>query len=348
MINKIKNIIYSDDKTNKFFSAELILFILSKIYSFIIDFRIFLYEKNLLKSYRSKAYVISVGNITAGGTGKTPFTAYLCRLLANKGFSLTVVMRGYKGEFEKTGGIVINKGKISASSQQAGDEAYLTASKLENIPVMCGRNKVESVKKAETEFNPDIIILDDGFSHLKLKRDLDIVLLDYKKPFGNSFVIPRGILREKKENIKRADALVYTRADSEKNNKNYIFYSLHKSFPEKIINEKKEKIPDKFIFLFSGIGNNMSFYSGAIKDGYNIKDYLFFEDHHQYSDKDIKLIMNKAKLSGCTTLMTTLKDYCRIEQIDIDTSFELIVMDAEIEFYSNKFDEFLMKRLNIN
>lgn len=345
--NRILNIVYSDNYKNPFFSMRFFLFLLSKIYSLISDLRIFLYEKSILKSYKSSAFVISVGNITAGGTGKTPMSVYIAQFLIKNGFRPAIVMRGYKSEFEKKGGVACDGKKRRAGFKEAGDEAVLICSKLSEVPVLCGRDKTESVKRAENDFGCNVIILDDGFSHLKVKRDLDLVLLDYKKPFGNFYTIPRGILREKKDNIKRADAIIYTRTDKPQISFNNTFFSFHEACIEKIIPgviSAKNKKP----FLFSGLGNNQSFYKSAFEYGFNVAGSMFFDDHHRYSSYDIEKIIRAAQKNNCDCFLTTYKDYCRIKDIDINLPLDLIVMDVEIKFYCSEFENFLKKRLKIN
>jgi len=312
------------------------------------DLRVLLYEKSFIKSYKSDAFVISVGNITAGGTGKTPMAIYIAQILLqmNK-VKPAIVMRGYKGGFEKNGGIACDGKKHKESFRLAGDEAALICSKLDNVPVLCGKNKKESVTTAVEKFGCNVVILDDGFSHLKVKRDLDLVLLDYEKPYGNFYTLPRGILREKKENLKRADAVIYTRTKNPQLSFNNTFFCFHETFVEKTVKGNNNS-EHKKIFLFCGLGNNEAFYSSALKAGYNIFRKLFFEDHHEYCVKDIENIIQKAEKSGCDCFMTTNKDYCRIKDIDINLPFDLIVLDVKIEFYGDEFEKFLKKRLKIN
>jgi tetraacyldisaccharide 4'-kinase len=345
--NKILKIIYSDNTKNPFLSLRFILFFLSKLYSFVSDLRIYLYKKNILKSYKSSSYVISVGNISAGGTGKTPMAVYLSKFFISHNLNPVIVMRGYKGRFEKTGGIACNGKEFKAEYKDAGDEAVLLCSKLSNVPVLCGADKKKSVIKAEKEFKADVIIIDDGFSHLKIKRDLDLVLIDYEKPFGNFYTLPRGILREKKDNIKRADAVIYTRTDRPQISFNNTFFSFHESVVEKIKPGLKSLKNDK-PFLFSGLGNNKSFYSSAVKLGYTPGGCLFFDDHHEYKIKDLENIIKKAKEKNCDCFLTSNKDYCRLENLDINLPFDLIVLDAEIKFYCDAFEKFLKKRLKLN
>ncbi|PID78258.1 MAG: tetraacyldisaccharide 4'-kinase [Deltaproteobacteria bacterium] len=346
MKKKVLDIIYSENRENRLFSIEFFLNILSKIYSALISLRLVLFKNSVLKSYKAEVPVISIGNITSGGTGKTPFTIFLSDFLVKKGYKPLVVTRGYKGDFEKTGGVVSDGKNIKCTPLKAGDEAWLIASKTINTSVICGKNKMFSLKKGINEFNCNIVILDDGFSHLKLERDIDILLLDDNKPFGNGFVIPRGILREKPENIKRADALVYTRSDKDNSFwKKYIFNSMHRQKIDFIIPGNKKNIYSKS-FLFSGLGSNEAFYESTEKLGFNIYEHLFFNDHHIYSNKDMEKIIEKTLNSGCDNIITTIKDYIRIIDKKIEFPVDLIVMDVEIVFFDNKFEKFLMNRLS--
>lgn len=346
--NKILKIVYSDNYKNPFLSLRFFLFIFSKIYSFITDLRLFFYKNNFIKSYKSDAFVISIGNITAGGTGKTPMAIYIAQgLLEINGLKPAIVMRGYKGGLEKKGGIACDGKNHKKPFKFAGDEAALICSRLDNVLVLCGKNKKESVKTAVKEFGCNVVILDDGFSHLKVKRDLDLVLLDYEKPYGNFYTLPRGILREKKQNIKRADAVIYTRTKNPQISFNNTFFCFHETFVEKIVDGTK-KSGHKKVFLFCGLGDNHAFYKSTINFGFNVCSALFFEDHHEFDKKDIEKIIKKAKQDQCDSFITTNKDYCRIKDININFPFDLIVLDVKIKFYGNEFDKYLTERLRIN
>lgn len=343
---KIIEIVYSDEKENKLFSLQFFLYILSLLYSCITSFRVFLYKKSIIKSYKAPIPVISIGNVTSGGTGKTPFSAYLSEVLLKQGYNPCIIMRGYKGKFENKGGIVKIDDKIIANSSDAGDEAFLTAAKTKKTSVICGKNRVKSVKQAINELGCDIVILDDGFSHLKLKRDIDIILLDFYKPFGNSYVLPRGLLRETKKNIKRADAFIYTR--SEKNisdSGRRVFYSCHKPHIANTISGEKSGLKDK-VFLFSGLGNNRAFLKSTKDFGFNVESHMFFEDHYSYKKSDIKKIIKNAEANVCNCFVTTMKDYIRFKDMNIKWPYDLVIMDVNIEFFNDKFDKFLMDRLS--
>lgn len=345
MISKIiHKIIDKNNTKNSFLSIESFFYFLSLIYLLITQIRLAMFKFSIKKSYKQEAYVISVGNITAGGTGKTPFAIYLADFLKNRDFRPSIILRGYKGGFEKNGGIVTDGFKILCSEKEAGDEAYLIAKRLSNVPVICGKNRLKSCEIANKKFNSNVIIMDDGFSHLKIKRDLDLVLLDYEYPFGNGYCLPRGILREKKTNIRRADALIYTRSKKEGKNSFNRFYSFHKSQISLIVKGKKESENNKQ-FLFTGLGNNEAFYDSLKSNGFNILGKSFYDDHHEFEKKDILNIIQAAKSDGCDSFITSMKDYLRIINLKIDFPFDLIVMDASIEFFNEKFNNFLIERI---
>ncbi|MBU4464115.1 MAG: tetraacyldisaccharide 4'-kinase, partial [Proteobacteria bacterium] len=210
---KIKSIMTGKDKTC-FFSMGSFLFIISLAYGYAVKLREFCYKIGIVKSKRLLCAVISIGNITVGGTGKTPMTIKVAQIIRRLGYKVAIISRGYKGGAEKTGGIVSNGHTILMESDKAGDEPFMMASKLKDIPVVVGQNRYKAGWLAIKEFDPDVIVLDDAFQHLNLKRDIDIVLLDCEHPFGNAHLLPRGILREPISALKRSDAFVLTRFDS--------------------------------------------------------------------------------------------------------------------------------------
>lgn len=174
---------------------KLLLKIASLFYTSIIKIWNFCYETGIFKTHRVKAKVISIGNITLGGTGKTPFTMFLADLLKKQGKRVAVIIRGY-----------------------GNDEWRLIERNSTSIPVIKGRDRLKSAREAETAHNAEILIMDDGFQHRRLSRDLDILLIDAKETFGNECIFPRGILREPLSAIKRAEVVVLTKADFGKDN----------------------------------------------------------------------------------------------------------------------------------
>ncbi|MDP2861399.1 MAG: tetraacyldisaccharide 4'-kinase, partial [Desulfobacterales bacterium] len=205
---------YSEEKTSSSFS-EMILSVFSAIYGTLIRIRDIFYLRGIFSRKRLPCKVVSIGNITVGGTGKTPMTIYLAETLTGLGYKVVVVSRGYRGRAKKKGGIVSNGREILMGPDSSGDEPFMMAARLNNIPVVVGQNRYNAGLLAIRNFNPDIILLDDGFQHRKLFRDIDLLLLDSGCPFGNGRLVPRGVLREPVVSIKRADAFILTRSSSD-------------------------------------------------------------------------------------------------------------------------------------
>jgi len=200
-----------DSRTGSFGSF---LFAVSLLYGSIVRTREFFYQKKIFKSRKLPCKVISVGNLTVGGTGKTPMTIHLARRLSCQGYKTAVISRGYGGRSEKSAAIVSDGQQILLQSDEAGDEPFMIARNLKHIPVIVGQNRVKAGWLAIEKFAPDVIVLDDAFQHLKLVRDIDLVLLDYRRPYGNNHLLPRGTLREPISALARADAFILTRCDA--------------------------------------------------------------------------------------------------------------------------------------
>ena len=253
-------------------------------YGGIVRLRQALYKKGLLPTKRLPCPVISIGNLTVGGSGKTPMTIYVAELIKHLGYGVAIISRGYKGEAEKTGGVVCDGRKICMGPDTAGDEPFMVAQRLKTIPVIVGQNRFKAGRLAIQEFKPDVLLLDDAFQHLKLLRDLDLVLLDSKEPLGNTFLFPRGTLRETASALSRGDAMILTRSDIGKvpslsQIKKYIprkpiFYSSHTPYIYKIVKGNRahsqnrltssskydfDIFKNKKVFAFSGIARNDDF-----------------------------------------------------------------------------------------
>ena len=202
------------EKDSRTGSLGYFLFALSLLYGSIVRTREFFYQKKIFKSRKLPCKVISVGNLTVGGTGKTPMTIHLARRLSCQGYKTAVISRGYGGRSEKSAAIVSDGHQILLQSDEAGDEPFMIARNLKHIPVIVGQNRVKAGWLAIEKFAPDVIVLDDAFQHLKLVRDIDLVLLDYRSPYGNNHLLPRGTLREPISALARADAFILTRCDA--------------------------------------------------------------------------------------------------------------------------------------
>jgi tetraacyldisaccharide 4'-kinase len=343
----------------------------SKVYGGAVKLRRIFYKKAVLKSNKLTCPVISIGNLTVGGTGKTPMTIYVAKIIKQLGYKVAIVSRGYKGEAEKIGGIVSDGRVLLMTPVIAGDEPYMVANRLKDVPVIVGKNRFKAGMLAISEFDPDVIVLDDGFQHLKLQRDLDLVLLDYRKPFGNGHLLPRGGMREPASALLCADAVILTKSDTASSNetsslpkklrsyerKKPIYRTFHHPFVFKIINgEKKifEKniqeafrqnldcIKGRTVFGFSGLADNLSFQQTIKNLKCNVTGFMEFSDHHPYSKKDLDEILSVAKKSMSECIVTTEKDYVRIAH-KIDWPNDLFVIGIEIDFGTDKkrFDSYI-------
>ena len=320
----------------------------SPLYGTLQRARVFLYRKGFLKTERVESRVISIGNITAGGTGKTPAVMAIAQMAKGKGFKVAILTRGYRG---KAKGIrpVSDGSKILLDCRDAGDEPYLMAKKLSGIPVIKGNDRCLSAKFAEERFGSDLFILDDGFQHLKLHRDINILLVDATDPFGNGHILPRGILREPLESMRRADIVVLTKTDLSKRNteimnkiKRYnttapIFVGNYRSLG--LVDMKGNiievnRLKGKSLLIFSGLANHSSFRFILEREGAKVSGELIYPDHFDYSKKDIDEIVKKAGDMGTDMIVTTEKDIVKIPYSDLETqiwalSIEFIIEDGE-------------------
>ena len=299
----------------------------SFIFYFIVLIRSTLYKIGIFKSYKAGCKVITIGNLTVGGTGKTPTVCLIAKYFKESGFSTAVVCRGYRGKKTDTPVVVSDKEKVLMNSESAGDEAYMLARKLSGIPVIAGKNRVSASKMACDLFNCEIIILDDGFQHLRLKRDTDVVLINSRNPFGNGFLLPRGILREPLKALKRADMILLTKKDQSDidrkelentirlHNQNApIFKSFYKPASLRNPTDNNKIDPDllknKNISCFCSIGDPESFFSILKNMGFTLADKVIYPDHHQYKTSDYKKLRTISKSSDY--LITTEKDFAKI------------------------------------
>ena len=192
--------------------VNIFLTLLSKAYGAGVRLRRDGYALGFLKSRKLPCTVISIGNLTTGGTGKTPMTIYVAERVRQLGYRVAVISRGYKGAAEKNGGIVSDGNAILMDPNTAGDEPFLLAASLKGIPVLVGHDRYQSGMKAINRFQTEVVILDDAFQHLALFRDLNLLLLDSTMPFGNGRLLPRGTLREPAAALRFSDALIMTRS----------------------------------------------------------------------------------------------------------------------------------------
>jgi tetraacyldisaccharide 4'-kinase len=290
-------------------------------YSGAVYLRNILYNKHVIRQRRLPCPVISVGNMTVGGTGKTPTAIMIARILQQNGYHPAILSRGYGGRSRAPVNVVSDGKNILMGWKEAGDEPILMAKSLPGIPVLTGSSRFLTGSAALERFGSDILILDDAFQHRQLFRDIDLVLLDRMRPFANGFLLPRGPLREGQSALSRADIVLRTGV-AEKTEpfsgsaEIPSFLGVHK--PLGIVSGKTgeivppETLRGEKIIAFSGIGSPESFRQGLAALGAEVVSYRDFPDHHRYSDSDITGLRRLAVENGASLLITTEKDGVRL------------------------------------
>ena len=334
------------------------------MYGAIINFRNLLFEKEIFKSKSLGVPTISVGNITVGGTGKTPLVAYIAEFLANSGETVCILTRGYGRENPKKRIVVSDGEKIVEDARITGDEPLELANKLgEKAIIVADAKRFEAGIWAREKFDITAFVLDDAFQHRRVKRDLDLVCIDAANPFGNKKVLPFGILREPLKNLKRADAIMITRANLLDENqikdlateiKNLtnapIFISRNKikHLTELSTKNKEQRTNDKF-FAFCALGNPNNFFSQLKNEKFNLVGEEIFADHYFYNQKDIELLEKKAMEKKADALITTAKDAVKLKNVAFNlpcfTAENELVFDEEKNF-KNCFVRFFKKNIS--
>ncbi|MCJ8343164.1 MAG: tetraacyldisaccharide 4'-kinase [Cetobacterium sp.] len=319
--------------------------ILSFIYFFITSLRNWLYDKGILKTYSVPGIeVICIGNITVGGTGKTPAVQFFAKKLEKMGRKVAIVSRGYKGKRKVEPLIVSDGKKILVSSKESGDEPYLHALNLK-VPVIVGKDRYKACMFAKEHFDIDTIILDDGFQHRKLKRNRDIVLVDATNPFGWGALLPKGTLREDFQGgCKRASEFIITKSDLIEDRDLGKLKRFFKSKFVKPVSVAKHGVSSlcdlegnpkplfwlegKRVLLFSGLANPLNFEKTVISLKPSYIERVDFLDHHNFKEKDLELIKNRAKNMDANFIITTEKDLVKLPK---DLSVENLYV-LKIEF----------------
>ena len=314
----------------------ILLWPLSLLYGLAMQARNFFYDHDLFKVTKVDCPVISVGNITVGGTGKTPTVAFLAYWFHSRGKKVCIISRGYGRR--TTGTFVVSDGeKVYGSATQAGDEPFLLAHKLKGIPIVVDEDRVRGAQKAKAMFRPDLLILDDAFQHRRLYRDVDIVTLNGASPFfGNGFVLPAGPLREFKGNLQRADLFWINSSDNQIDTGSLPPKPVVRAsyMPVKIIDalgqEHDPQLRDKSVVAFCGLGTPENFRRTLKRLRAKISAFVVFEDHHKYTQKNINNLKQLFIQTKADVILTTEKDWVKISQIvNKETIWQYLVVDIQ-------------------
>ena len=325
------------------------LSLLAYIYGKVADLRNHLYDRGVFESRHLGVRTISIGNITTGGTGKTPLVAYVAGILAARDEKICILTRGYGRANPKQRVLVSDGENILANVSEAGDEPFELAQKLiGKAIVIADADRVAAAEWAKRKFGVTAFVLDDGFQHRKAKRDLDIVCIDAGAPFGGGKMLPAGRLREPVENLRRTDVVVITRANlsDEINNLKFEISNLAPNKPIFKAENRIGKITKLFgdgefnkgtpAFAFCGIGNPENFYGLLRQENLNIAGSRSFADHHFYTQIDIAAIEREAAEAGAEVLLTTAKDAVKLSNL----KFEMPIYVVEIAMIIDDADAF--------
>lgn len=327
--------------------VRAILFVLSKVFLLVVKLRRFLYNVRLLRDSTLGVQVIAIGNITVGGTGKTPVVEKFARELQNQGRTVAILSRGYRSKpppltkrlidrlllrSETTPPRVVSDGKsLLLDSETAGDEPYMLASNLKDVIVLVDKDRVKSGRYAIEKFGCDTLLLDDGFQYWKLAgRRRDIVLIDCQAPFGNEHLLPRGTLREPGSHLARASTIFITKSDgntarlrariAKHNSTAGIIECIHQPlyFEDVFTGERHalDLLKGRKVAALSGIAQPESFENSLVKLGADLVYSKRFADHHRFTQQEILNAVNRGKKRQAQIIITTQKDAVRFPKID--------------------------------
>ncbi len=302
---------------------------LSYLYEAGVRTRLGLYRAGALRSRTLPCAVISIGNLTAGGTGKTPMTMYVARYLQKRGARVVVISRGYGGSLKGCG--IVSNGQegeagILLGAAEAGDEPLLMARRLSGVPIIVGADRFAAGTLAIKEFAPTVIILDDGFQHVRLDRDLNILLLDGTVPLAGARLLPAGPLREPVSALKRADMVLVKGGLLNDRDKELLrAYNLESTgfvytpgaVTDLCTNESltRADLKGRALLGVAGIARPRSFFS-TLKDwGLRLLGTISYSDHYPYKAEDMAVIREKMKTSGAEAIITTEKDGVKLSPL---------------------------------
>ena len=352
------------------FSASVLRVVLrglSSIWNVGVKTRLFLYRKRILREHNLGCLVISIGNITVGGTGKTPVVEMFAKSLSQAGRKVAILSRGYKSERPSlwkriksriTGKTLIlpprtvsDGRKVLLDSRTSGDEPYMLAANLKDVVVLVDKDRVKAGAWAIREHEADTLLLDDGLQYLRLKHRLDIVLVDRTAPFGTGHLLPRGTLREPASSLRRAHYIFVTKCSREVSNDSVIDGIREHNKTAEIIESthapqylqnafSQERLPlealqGKHIGTLSGIATPESFEDSLTKLGATIESKRRYTDHHRYREQEVLTFINQSVDRDLAMIVTTEKDAVRLPKIT-RTDVPIFYLRVEIEILSGE------------
>ena len=324
---------------------SLVLPPLSILYGAITRTRLSLYRRGTFHTTKLDRPVISIGNITTGGTGKTPLVEWVARTIAAQGKKVCILTRGYGRKDPHLQVIVSDGYGVLAAPNEAGDEPYLLATRLAGLAaVISSADRIAAGHEAIKDFGTDCFVLDDGFQHLRLARDLNIVTIDATNPWGGGRLLPYGRLRETPDSLSRADCVVITRCDQAGNISDLsneilrltgdrpIFHSaMRTSRVSPLKNGSDTSTPPARVAAFCAVGNPHSFFEHLRRSGYELALEKSFPDHHVYSQDEIDSLSRAAKEASASNLITTAKDAVKLRTMSFSLPCSVLEIELEID-----------------
>jgi tetraacyldisaccharide 4'-kinase len=329
-------------------AAPIALAPLSLVYGAAVNIRSALYLSGIFKTQTVGVPVISVGNITTGGTGKTPLVGWIAGRLAERGHRVCVLTRGYRRANPSERVVVSDGERIVADIEQSGDEAMMLARSLVGkAAVVCDANRVAGARWAIENLNPDVLILDDGFQHVRIGRDLDIVTLDATNPWGNGRLLPAGILREPIDSLSRADCIIVTRSgeaieaglqerikqatDAPTVRSTTVSSRITPLGSPEVEADREALRQLPAVAAFCGIGNPNAFFQQLRAEGFDLRHTKVFRDHHKYSQTDIDRLTHRATDAGAHALITTAKDAVKLGSMRFTLPCYVVEIEMQIQ-----------------
>jgi tetraacyldisaccharide 4'-kinase len=348
--------------------VRALLYLCSKLFQVAIKIRRFLYNRRILRDSTLGVQVIAIGNLTVGGTGKTPVVEKFARALRDQGRNVAILSRGYRSKptpahkwllkklllrDDTTPPRVVSDGKsLLLDSEMAGDEPYMLASNLKDVVVLVDKDRVKSGRYAIEKFGCDTLLLDDGFQYWKLRgRRLDIVLVDRQQPFGNERLLPRGTLREPPSHLARASTIFITKSDGKTEGlrkriaqfnpgAGIIECIHHPLYLEDVFTGQRigiDYLKGRKVASFSGIAQPESFEQNLVQLGAELVFARRFADHHRFTQQEVLNAINRSKKRQAETIITTQKDAVRFPKID-RRDLPIYFMRVEIKILSGADD----------
>ncbi len=343
----VLQVIFEERRGKRAALVRTLLYLLSRLFEFLVGSRRFLYNWRLLRDSTLGVQVIAIGNLTVGGTGKTPVVEKFARELQNQGRTVAILSRGYRSKPPPLSKRLWNKlllrdtsnpprivsdGKsLLLDSESAGDEPYMLASNLKDVIVLVDKDRVKSGRYAIEKYGCDTLLLDDGFQYWKLAgRRRDIVLIDFQQPFGNEYLLPRGTLREPPSHLARASTIFITKSNGDTkalrariaklNPTAGIIECIHAPlyFEDLFTGQQQglDFIKGKKLAAFSGIAQPESFEESLRKLGGELVYSKRFADHHRFTQQEVLNCINRAKKRQASIILTTQKDAVRFPKLD--------------------------------